>query len=165
MTVSYKVVNRDPVPVSALDADIPPMLDYVVPRAMAKDRRQRYQTGMELALDVQDLRQGFIPRSSMTPAGAVDPTSGIKTGSYEPALTARMEAVKLGSTGAQARRGRGSTGWPMWQYVAALIMGAGVLGIGFAMFRRPGNPPTQPQSADPSGMKASVPAVSQPLVA
>jgi len=146
MTVSYKVVNRDPVPVSALDADIPPMLDYVVSRAMAKDRKQRYQSGMELALDVQDLRQGFIPRTSMGPTAgpASDPTSGTKTGTYEPALTARMEAVKLGGpapqSGGTARR---ATAWPAWHYAAAIIMGVGVLGIGFAMFRRP-NPPTAP---------------------
>ena len=141
MTVSYKVVNRDPVPVSALDADIPPMLDYVVSRAMAKDRKQRYQTGMELSLDLQDLRQGFIPRSSMgsVAEGASDPTSGTKTGAYEPALTARMEAVKLGSAGALASSPalRRSAGWPLWQYAAAMIMATGVLGIGFAMFRRP----------------------------
>jgi serine/threonine-protein kinase len=140
MTVSYKVVNRDPVPVSALDADIPPMLDYVVSRAMSKDRKQRYQTGMELALDIGDLRQGFIPRSSMTsPGSTTDPSTGSRTGAYEPALTARMEAVKLGSTATQASRGvpRRRAAWPIWQYAAAMIMATGVLGIGFAMFRRP----------------------------
>jgi eukaryotic-like serine/threonine-protein kinase len=140
MTVSYKVVNRDPVPVSALDADIPPMLDYVVSRAMSKDRKQRYQTGMELALDISDLRQGFIPRSSMTsPGTATDPSTGSRTGVYEPALTARMEAVKLGSTATQVSRGvpRRRATWPIWQYAAVILMATGVLGIGFAMFRRP----------------------------
>lgn len=137
MTVSYKVVNRDPVPVSALDADIPPTLDYVVSRAMSKDRRQRYQTGMELALDVQDLRQGFIPRSSMAPVGGAEGTAGLKTGAYEPALTARMEAVKLTSSSrSNAVRPRRAP-WPLWQYAAAVIMATGVLGIGLAMFRRP----------------------------
>ncbi len=139
MTVSYKVVNRDPVPVSALDADVPPTLDYVVSRAMAKDRNQRYQTGMELALDVQDLRQGFIPRSSMGSAlGGSHSAATIKTGAYEPALTARMQAVKLSSgasSGLLADQRRSS--WPAWQYAAAALMTAGVLGIGFAMFRRP----------------------------
>ncbi len=58
MTVSFKVVNRDPIPATVLDTDLPPALDYIIGRAMAKDPSQRYQRGMELALDIQDLRAG-----------------------------------------------------------------------------------------------------------
>jgi tRNA A-37 threonylcarbamoyl transferase component Bud32 len=58
MTVSYKVVNREPVPATVLDTELPPGIDYVIGRAMAKDPAQRYQRGMELALDIQDLRAG-----------------------------------------------------------------------------------------------------------
>jgi eukaryotic-like serine/threonine-protein kinase len=58
MTVSYKVVNRDPVPATVLDTELPPGIDYIIGRAMAKDPAQRYQRGMEMALDVQDLREG-----------------------------------------------------------------------------------------------------------
>ncbi len=161
MTVSYKVVNRDPVPVSALDADIPPTLDYVVSRAMAKDRRRRYQTGMELALDVQDLRQGFIPRSSMGVTGASpEGTSGLTTGTYEPALTTRMQAVKLTTgpgSGNGAIRQRAVAAWPAWQYAAAVIMTLGILGIGFAMFRRPAAAISSvPTTVEPSTPSASL---------
>lgn len=58
MTVSFKVVNRDPVPATVLDTELPPGIDYIIARAMAKDPAQRYQRGMEMALDVQDLREG-----------------------------------------------------------------------------------------------------------
>jgi serine/threonine-protein kinase len=58
LTVSYKVVNRDPIPATVLDTDLPPALDYIIARAMAKDPAQRYQRGMEMALDIQDLREG-----------------------------------------------------------------------------------------------------------
>jgi hypothetical protein len=58
MTVSFKVVNRDPVPASVLDTELPPGLDYIIGRAMAKDPAERYQRGMEMALDIQDLRDG-----------------------------------------------------------------------------------------------------------
>ena len=58
LTVSYKVVNREPVPATVLDTDLPVGLDYIIGRAMAKDPAQRYQRGMEMVLDVQDLRAG-----------------------------------------------------------------------------------------------------------
>jgi len=58
LTVSYKVVNRDPIPASVLDTELPQGLDYIIARAMAKDPAQRYQRGMEMALDIQDLREG-----------------------------------------------------------------------------------------------------------
>ena len=58
LTVSYKVVNRDPIPATVLETELPPALDYIIARAMAKDPAQRYQRGMEMALDIQDLREG-----------------------------------------------------------------------------------------------------------
>jgi serine/threonine protein kinase len=58
LTVSYKVVNREPVPATVLDTELPAGLDYIISRAMAKDPAQRYQRGMEMVLDLQDLRAG-----------------------------------------------------------------------------------------------------------
>jgi serine/threonine protein kinase len=58
MTVSFKVVNREPIPATVLDTELPPGTDYVVARAIAKDPNERYQRGMEMALDIQDLRAG-----------------------------------------------------------------------------------------------------------
>lgn len=63
MTVAYKVVNRDPVPATVLDNELPPGLDYIITRAIAKDPGQRYQRGMEMVLDIQDLQQGREPWS------------------------------------------------------------------------------------------------------
>jgi len=74
MTVSFKVVNRDPVPASILDTELPPGLDYIIARAMAKDPAQRYQRGMEMVLDIQELRAGREPwsktKQSVSLAGA-----------------------------------------------------------------------------------------------
>jgi serine/threonine protein kinase len=54
-TVCFKVVNRDPMPASALDMDLPPALDAVISKAMAKDPAKRYQRGSEFAEDVRRL--------------------------------------------------------------------------------------------------------------
>jgi hypothetical protein len=54
-TVCFKVMNIEPVPVSSLQAELPPELDRIVLRAIAKDAGQRYQTGAELAADTRAL--------------------------------------------------------------------------------------------------------------
>src|SRR5579864_2873441 len=55
-TVCFKVVNREPVPASSFDLDVPRLLDAVISRAMAKDPADRYQRGSELAADLRQLR-------------------------------------------------------------------------------------------------------------
>jgi len=64
LTISFKVVNRDPLRATALNSELPPELDHVIARAIAKEPSQRYQTGMEMALDLQDLRGSVAPRSN-----------------------------------------------------------------------------------------------------
>jgi tRNA A-37 threonylcarbamoyl transferase component Bud32 len=71
MTVSFKVVNRDPIPATVLDTDLPQGLDYIIGRSMAKDPAQRYQRGMEMALDIQDLKAGRELWSQAKQASAV----------------------------------------------------------------------------------------------
>jgi serine/threonine protein kinase len=56
-TVCFKLVNHDPVAVTAFKAQFPPEIDRIVARAIAKDPGQRYQTGMELANDIRQLRE------------------------------------------------------------------------------------------------------------
>jgi hypothetical protein len=63
LTVAFKVVNRDPVPATILDTELPPGLDYIISRAIAKDPSQRYQRGMEMVRDIQELQQGREPWS------------------------------------------------------------------------------------------------------
>jgi serine/threonine protein kinase len=56
LTLSLKVVNQDPVPPTAFNTGLSPELDCVIARAIAKNRAERYQTGMEMALDLQRLQ-------------------------------------------------------------------------------------------------------------
>jgi serine/threonine-protein kinase len=91
-TVCFKVANREPMPASALDMTLPPQLDAVISRAMAKDPRERYQRGADLAEDLRILRHAYKPatttsRKAMTAFGtrvggtrnttAVHPVTGL----------------------------------------------------------------------------------------
>jgi serine/threonine protein kinase len=70
LTVSFKVVNRDPVPATVLNTELPEGLGYIIARAMAKDPAQRYQRGMEMVLDIQELREGREPWSKAKQPGS-----------------------------------------------------------------------------------------------
>jgi eukaryotic-like serine/threonine-protein kinase len=65
-TVCFKVVNREPVPASALDLDLPRALDAVISRAIAKDPNARYQRGSDFAADLQQLQQQRQPGLTTT---------------------------------------------------------------------------------------------------
>ena len=49
MTVCFKVANHNPPSVTAFDTELPPQLDAIVSRAIAKNPAERYQTGREMA--------------------------------------------------------------------------------------------------------------------
>src|SRR5271166_300671 len=78
-TVCFKVANREPIAASALDMTLPPQLDAVISRAMAKDPGERYQRGTELVEDLRTLQQHYKPGSttaSLRGAQATGPQTG-----------------------------------------------------------------------------------------
>src|SRR5271155_130381 len=101
LTVAFKVVNRDHVPATVLETKLPPGLDYIITRAIAKDPSQRYQRGMEMVLDIQDLQQGREPWSKAkqpdSAAGALpSPTDSGRLSALGPlAAAASPRASKL----------------------------------------------------------------------
>ncbi len=86
-TVCFKVVNREPVPASAFDLDIPRALDAVISRAVAKDPTERYQRGADFARDLRQLRlqhtgstTGFLmPRSPVSDTRSLRPRPATAT--------------------------------------------------------------------------------------
>jgi serine/threonine protein kinase len=111
LTVSFKVVNRDPVPASILDTELPPGLDYIIARAMAKDPAQRYQRGMEMVLDIEDLRAGREPWSktkrpdSFAGADAVQ-TASLRAQAWATGQRAVAPNLRLREHSASSREGR-----------------------------------------------------------
>jgi serine/threonine protein kinase len=65
-TVCFKVANREPIAASSLDMTLPPQLDVVISRAMAKDTNERYQRGSDFADDLRILQQSFKTTSTTT---------------------------------------------------------------------------------------------------
>lgn len=77
-TVCFKVANREPVPASALDLNLPRELDAIIARAMAKDPKERYQRGSEFAEALRQL-QTVGKQTGTTTSLLTTPASGTKT--------------------------------------------------------------------------------------
>jgi serine/threonine-protein kinase len=76
--VSYKVVHVDPIPPSKLNPAIPPGLEGVILKCLAKNPASRYQTGEELAQDLATLRvnpNASLLRTASSAAPAIDPNA------------------------------------------------------------------------------------------
>lgn len=56
-TICFKVVNRNPIFVSAFDASFPPELDRIVAKAIAKTPEERFQSGREMAEAIAEFRK------------------------------------------------------------------------------------------------------------
>jgi serine/threonine protein kinase len=74
VTVSFKVVNRDPLAATLLNAELPRGLDFIIDRAIAKEPALRYQRGLEMVLDIQHMQQGREPWSKAK--GQASPSMG-----------------------------------------------------------------------------------------
>ncbi len=162
LTVSYKVVNRDPIPVTVLETELPPALDYIISRAMAKDPAQRYQRGMEMALDIQDLLEGReLWSKAKQPASLNGGIAPIPSEKDKSSTSQRATAVRLRST----QRAKSSPisaaerilDKKVTKYFAGTLFGVGLLlfglRVGHVVWHK--GPPTQ--NGTPKGMAAPLP--------
>lgn len=54
--VSYKVVHTDPIPPGKLNPSLPPGLESIILRCLAKNPSERFQTGYELGRELSELK-------------------------------------------------------------------------------------------------------------
>ena len=64
-TVCFKVMNVEPVPVTSFQHEVPPELDAIISRAIAKDPDDRYQSGAEMAHDLRAFRDRALSSSTI----------------------------------------------------------------------------------------------------
>jgi class 3 adenylate cyclase/tetratricopeptide (TPR) repeat protein len=81
--VMAAVLNREPMPLAQAAPDVPPELERIVTKALAKDREERYQSVKDLLIDLRRLKQrvefeaelgraaggAFSPRAELSGAG------------------------------------------------------------------------------------------------
>jgi hypothetical protein len=88
--VAYKHVHEAPVPPRSLRPDVPPVVEAVVLRSLAKSPADRYPGGAELEADLRRARAGEAPAAA---TAAMAPLSADETVAMAPvAATAAMPA-------------------------------------------------------------------------
>ena len=117
VAIAYKHVKEDPVPPSHLNPDVPPSLDAVVMKCMAKNPANRYQTAEELRADLERARRG-LPTLA-TPVMAGDATA-VVTGPVDTGETAVM-------TGMPPDEQEGGRRW--WLIALGVILALAALGL------------------------------------
>ena len=143
-TVCFKVANRDPLPVTSFDPSLPQELDAVLSRAMAKDPAQRYQRGIEFALDLRELRE----RSQMS-----DPTTSSLIALEKRTGTLSTQAVLHGARTVRQKWHRFSHQMPRNWHVASLALGFGLY-LMYVMSKVPSTP--LPPASNPPAAVAVV---------
>jgi len=72
--ISYKIVHADPIPPSILNPAVPPEMEAVILKSLAKNPSLRYQSGEELAADLEAVRTrmpGADTRAIFPPSAVV----------------------------------------------------------------------------------------------
>src|ERR1700674_4563994 len=91
------ILRETPTPASKFNPDVPPELERIIGKALAKDREERYQTARDLIVDLKRLRRQLVSGSASGSVAAI-------TTSPTPAMTkkSRRLALGLGLTGVAA---------------------------------------------------------------
>ncbi len=102
VAVAYQHVREQPRPPSDHDADLPPEVDAIVMRALAKRVDDRYQSAADMRGDIERYLAGHPVHTALAPAAAAAPPPTVPT----PAATAAASAPAVPPRDDDPRRGR-----------------------------------------------------------
>ena len=102
------ILERDPPPLARFSAEVPANLEWVVTKALRKNRMERYQTAKDLAVDLKNLKQALEFEANLMRTTQLDPSSGSLAPRSTADVAARTEDSSSGiqPSGAAPRRRR-----------------------------------------------------------
>ncbi|MDH4066814.1 MAG: serine/threonine protein kinase, partial [Acidobacteriota bacterium] len=103
------ILNREPVPPSSVNAELPVELDRIIAKALEKDRTLRYQTAADMRADLQRLRRDSGSRGVAALSGTTNPAALAET-TVVPAATVGVTTATGHPAGAAQLAPPGATG-------------------------------------------------------
>lgn len=151
--VMHKVLHVDPAPPISFNPDVPPALDAIVMRALAKDPRDRFQRAKDLGRALGALRRELKSTPARPPAlAAANDTTDTPQPAVRPASGAAMRPPRAGDYSRVIRWGGLLVG-----LTAVLMIVAAVIRTGM---RTPGTP--EPDAGVAAATQTQTPAFTQP---
>ncbi|MDX6288734.1 MAG: eukaryotic-like serine/threonine-protein kinase, partial [Blastocatellia bacterium] len=129
VTSSHTIVNileKEPAPLTSLGArNVPPELQRIISKALAKNRDERYQTARDLLIDLRNLKRRLeldaeIERSSSPESSAPPPATAAKPIAAADSIEAAQSTAELIQSDTRRRR-RGLV--PLIALMSVLIIG------------------------------------------
>src|SRR6058998_3455047 len=134
VSVAYQHVREQPLPPSSFDPDIPPEVDAVVLKSLAKSREERYQSAGEMR---QDIHRVLAGQQVTAPMAAVAETRAIPSTAVAPTAATQQYHQAAGSDllppggddldeagDARSRRNRGLAYFLLGLAIVAIAVGA-----------------------------------------
>jgi serine/threonine-protein kinase len=122
VAIAYKHVREDPIPPSRLNPDVPPALESIVMKALAKNPDNRYQSAQEMRADLQRAIQGKPVEATPVLYAPIDQTGYVPTASQDTVILSRPPVVVPPETRERRRR----TGWALLALIIAAIIGVAI---------------------------------------
>ncbi len=126
--IGYGILNEDPEPVTALRRGLPPKVDDLLAKALAKDRDERYQHADELLADLRVLQKRSGETKTPSGRSAVTATAS-QTMSVADTLPPGAVVVQRSSLRIER--------------ILAAVLGVALVGVSYAYFTAPASEPTE----------------------
>ncbi|MFD7153367.1 Stk1 family PASTA domain-containing Ser/Thr kinase [Kribbella sp. NPDC059898] len=177
VSVAYQHVREQPLPPSSFDPDIPPEVDAVVLKALAKNREERYQSASEMRADIHRVLAGqqvTAPMAAVAETRQLQPTQLAPTAATQQLrqtggndlLPPGGDDLEEGDEG-RSRRNRGLAYFLLGLAIVAIAIGAYALYSKYNSDNAGGGPTTSntpPAKVQvPDLQNQSVPAATQLL--
>ncbi|MEV6288008.1 Stk1 family PASTA domain-containing Ser/Thr kinase [Kribbella sp. NPDC051770] len=134
VSVAYQHVREQPVPPSSFDPDIPPEVDAVVLKALAKPREERYQSAAEMRQDIHRVLAGqqvTAPMAAVAETRAMAPTAvapAAATQAYRQTQSDDLLPPDDGMDEAEAARARRNRG------LAYFLLGLAIVAVAVLVY-------------------------------
>ncbi|HKS30607.1 MAG TPA: protein kinase [Pyrinomonadaceae bacterium] len=149
------ILSREPPPIARYTRDAPESLEWIVTKALTKDREERYQTAKEMLVDLRRVKQRLDVEAELERSASPDSlhlsASGSRSGASsaqsmqptlvsvetKPAATTQVSATRTNPSNAEYIAGelkRHKTGVLIAAGVLALLVVAAVGLVGYALY-------------------------------